>query len=63
MDPLKRQTATATPAEPGGLFDFASLGRARQTPAGMSADGLFVFTHRNSATPGRNAAARCSIAA
>ena len=23
MDPLKRQTATATPAEPGGLFDFA----------------------------------------
>jgi len=24
MDPLKRQTATATPAEPGGLFGFAS---------------------------------------
>jgi hypothetical protein len=24
MDPRKRQTATATPAEPGGLFDFAS---------------------------------------
>ena len=23
MDPLKRQTATATPAEPGGLFGFA----------------------------------------
>jgi hypothetical protein len=24
MDPLKGQTATATPAEPGGLFGFAS---------------------------------------
>jgi hypothetical protein len=25
MDPRKRQTATATPAEPGGLFDFARM--------------------------------------
>jgi hypothetical protein len=25
MDLRKRQTATATPAEPGGLFDFASF--------------------------------------
>jgi hypothetical protein len=25
MDPLKGQTATATPAEPGGLFGFARL--------------------------------------
>ena len=24
MDPLKRQTSTATPAEPGGLFCLAS---------------------------------------
>jgi len=37
MDLRKRQTATATPAEPGGLFDFASLapmqGRDSGTPS------------------------------
>jgi hypothetical protein len=31
MDPRKRQTATATPAEPGGLFGFASGARHRPT--------------------------------